>query len=137
MHGVSLIFLHGDNHQEEVALKTTTVGCGQVCLWANQVPGFFDHQYLKKESIDTFAWTLSICYIIFLYILSNITRVHLVLTCCCYYYFYYYYDDDDDHHHHHHHHHYWANTQWNYTGKYCWNRATTSSLRFQEPFSIF
>ena len=32
---------------------------------------------------------------------------------------------------------YSANTQQNYTGKYCWNRATTSSLRFQEPFSIF
>ena len=29
------------------------------------------------------------------------------------------------------------NTQKNYTGKYFWNRATTSNLTFQEPFSVF
>ena len=28
---------------------------GQVCLWSNGIPGFFDQQYLCKESIDTFA----------------------------------------------------------------------------------
>ena len=29
------------------------VGCGQVCLGANQIPGSFDHQDLWKEITDT------------------------------------------------------------------------------------
>ena len=54
-----------------------------------------------------------------------------------YYYYYYYYCYYYYYHHHYYYHYYWANTQGNYTGKYCWNWATTSSFRFQEPFSIF
>ena len=41
------------------------VGCGQLCLWSSQIPGFFDHQYLWKESIETFNWPFSF-YISFL-----------------------------------------------------------------------
>ena len=50
---------------------------------ANQIPRFFDHQYLWKESIDTFVWPLSV-FFIYLYpriFLSNIAGVHFFMTC--------------------------------------------------------
>ena len=31
------------------------VGCGQVCLWANKIPGFFNHHYIQKEIINSFV----------------------------------------------------------------------------------
>ena len=46
-------FLHEDDHQGKVPCKT--ISFGQVCrlyLSANQIAGFFDHQYLWKESSD-------------------------------------------------------------------------------------
>ena len=56
-------FLHGDNHQEKEAFNTTTFGwCGQVCLGANQIPGFFDHQHLWKEIIPLFDYCQSFRY---------------------------------------------------------------------------
>ena len=58
-------FVHGDNNQLKVAFKTTTlVWVLQVCLLARQIPRF-DLQYLWKEIIDTFFWSLSIFFLIY------------------------------------------------------------------------
>ena len=32
-----------------------------MCIWSNWIPWFFDHQYLWKESIYTFVWSLLFC----------------------------------------------------------------------------
>ena len=36
------------------------VECGQLCLLSNQIAGFFDHQYLRKESIDILVFCIEI-----------------------------------------------------------------------------
>ena len=67
-----LNFWHRNNHQGKVVFKTTTLGFGQLCFWANKIPGFFCHQYVWKKSIDTFVWPLTIFFVYFLYFLSNV-----------------------------------------------------------------
>ena len=46
--------VHEDNHQPKVGSERLLllVGCGQVCLSSSQSAGFFDDQYLWKESSD-------------------------------------------------------------------------------------
>ena len=76
-----LNFWHRNNHQGKVVFKTTTLGFGQLCFWANKIPGFFCYQYVWKKSIDTFVWPLTIFFVYFLYFLSNVLEVHLVMAC--------------------------------------------------------
>ena len=45
------LFFHGNNHQGKVAFF---IGRVHFCLLSNQIAGFFDHQYLRKESCDIF-----------------------------------------------------------------------------------
>ena len=56
-----LDLLHEDIPEGAEVYETTTFGLRplvQICVLANTVPGFFDHQYLWNELIDAFVWTL-------------------------------------------------------------------------------
>ena len=75
-------FLLGDNHQWKVAFKTTTLDR----VWPGLPLGqsdfsiFLNHQYLWKESIDTFHHCRSFLFVSLCF-LSNVAGVYLVLTC--------------------------------------------------------
>ena len=58
------------------------VGCGQVCLGANQIPGSFDHQDLWKEITDTSDYCPSFLLIYFYAFFIKYRRVPLVMTHC-------------------------------------------------------
>ena len=59
---ISQIFLRGDNHQGKVASEISTFGwlCGHLCLLSNQIAGFFNRQYLWKESTDLLHFCIEI-----------------------------------------------------------------------------
>ena len=54
-------FLHGDNCQIKVSYWTTSFGlvC-QSCLLSNLIAGFFDHQYLWKESSNILVFCMDL-----------------------------------------------------------------------------
>ena len=76
-----LFFFHGDGHEGKVVFLTLPllVGCNQVSLWANNIRGFFGCEYLRKKSIHTFVWLLSI-FVYFLAFVSSIAGFHQVMT---------------------------------------------------------
>ena len=72
--GESESYFFRDNQQGKVASETTTfyVESGQFRLCFNLIPGSFDHQYLLKESIDTFARPLSLSIFLCIFIFHQI-----------------------------------------------------------------
>ena len=55
-------------------------GFGHMWFWTNQIPGFFDHQYLWKKSIDTLMPDHYQSFLLIYFLVSNIVGVHLVMT---------------------------------------------------------
>ena len=55
-----LDFLHGDNRQGNLAFETTTFCLGHSSFLSSHIPGFFDHQYLWKESIDILVFSMEL-----------------------------------------------------------------------------
>ena len=63
-----LVFLHRDiiiTKGKYYLRLPLLVWYSQLCFSSNQIAGLFDHQYICKESIDTFALPFSVFFLIY------------------------------------------------------------------------
>ena len=73
-----LDLLHEDIPEGTEVYETTTFGLRplvQICVLANTIPGFFDHQYLWNELIDAFVWTLPFLLSFVIYSLASFIKL--------------------------------------------------------------